>query len=223
MDSRSRRTLRALAAGAAALLLVAGCGSDGSSADGASATTATTTPSSLAGYVREPSLQVGDVALPDVSAGGAPMAMRPPEGELLLVYFGYTSCPDICPTTMSDIRVALESLPPELAERVSVAMVTVDPERDTDEVLSGYLEHFFDRAHPLRTDDPAELAAAAQAFTVQWEIEEHEPGEAYAVGHTSVTFVVDETGTVVVEWPFGVRSKDMASDLTLLLSERERS
>ncbi|HLT15561.1 MAG TPA: SCO family protein [Acidimicrobiales bacterium] len=220
MEPRSRPLARALAGVVALLLAAAACGGDDAPADAGSAST-TAAPATLHGYQREPSLEVGHVALPDVSAGGAPMAMRPPAGELLLVYFGYTSCPDICPTTMADIRVALESMPPELAERVAVAMVTVDPERDTDEVLTGYLEHFFDRAHPLRTDDPDELAAAAQAFTVQWEIEEHEPGEAYAVGHTSVTFVVDDTGTVVVEWPFGVRSREMAADLTLLLSEQE--
>jgi protein SCO1 len=71
--------------------------------------------------------------------------MRADDGEVLLVYFGYTSCPDICPTTMADIRLALEACHRDLAERVSVAMVTVDPERDTTEVLTGYLGYFFDR------------------------------------------------------------------------------
>lgn len=202
-------------------LTVAACGSDGTDS---SATTVAGDDAALSGITRAEPLEVGDVTVPDVTVGGAggdfTMKAAAPD-ELVIAYFGYTSCPDICPTTMADIRVALESMPPELAERVAVAMVTVDPERDTDEVLTGYLEHFFDRAHPLRTDDPDELAAAAQAFTVQWEIEEHEPGEAYAVGHTSVTFVVDDTGTVVVEWPFGVRSREMAADLTLLLSEQE--
>lgn len=177
---------------------------------------------SLAGAVRTPPLDVGAVSLPDASAGGAPMQLQAPAGELLLVYFGYTNCPDVCPTTMSDIRVALDDLSEgdaeDLAERVTVAMVTVDPERDTDEVLTGYLGHFFEDGHALRTDDPAALQAAADAFGVQWEIEEHEPGATYAVGHTAITYVVDDTGTVVVEWPFGFETESMSSDLTTLLT-----
>lgn len=145
--------------------------------------------------------------------------MVAPADELYLVYFGYTSCPDVCPTTMSDLRVALEDLPDGLADRVTVAMATVDPERDTDEVLTGYLDHFFTDSLALRTDDPAALAAAAGVFGVQWEVEDHEPGAAYSVGHTAVTYVVDDTGTVVVEWPFGLDHDAMTSDLTTLLRE----
>lgn len=194
---------------AALLLWLAACGDAGETA----------TEPTLGGAVRIPALEVGATTLPDVSSGGAPMAMRAPDGELLLVYFGYTSCPDVCPTTMSDLRIAIEALPPAQAERVAVAMVTVDPERDTDEMLARYLSSFFDRSHALRTDDPEALAAAAEAFTVQWQIEEHEPGEPYAVAHTATTFVVDDSGTVAVEWPFGFESEDMTADLTTLLEQ----
>ncbi len=157
--------------------------------------------------------------LPDASAGGRPLAMRAPSDELYVVYFGYTSCPDICPTTLSDIRVALDDLPPALAERVAVAMVTIDPERDTDERLSAYLGHFFEDGHALRTTDARALEAATSAFGVQWDVEEHDPGESYEVAHTALTYVVDDTGTVVVEWPFGLEAEAMSSDLTILLQE----
>ncbi len=200
---------RALAALSVLLLAGAACGDAGEAA----------TEPTLGGAVRVPNLEVGDTVLPDVSNGGAPMPMRAPDGELLLVYFGYTSCPDVCPTTMSDLRVAIEALPSEQAERVAVAMATVDPERDTDEMLARYLDSFFDRSHPLRTDDPEALAAVADAFTVQWQIEEHEPGEPYAVAHTATTFVVDDTGTVAVEWPFGFEPAAMTADLTTLLEQ----
>jgi protein SCO1/2 len=176
-------------------------------------------PSELAGIVRAPLLSVGDVTLPDASAGGEPMAMRAPAGELLIVYFGYTSCPDICPTTMSDLSVAINDLPPALRDRVTVAMTTVDPERDNTDVLSGYLAHFFDRAIPLRTDDPAALAAAAEAFGVQFEVAAHDTGQTYAVAHSAITYVVDDTGTVAVEWPFGFDTEDMTADLTHLLTK----
>lgn len=196
----------------AGLALVAGlatgaCGDDG--------------PDELSGAVRSPALEVGEVSLPAVGDGGReePLAMTAPPGELYLVYFGYTSCPDVCPTTMSDISVALDALPDDLAERVTVAMATVDPERDTGEVVAGYLDHFFDRSLALRTTDPDALARAADAFGVQWEVEEHAPGEAYDVAHSAVTYVVDDTGTVVVEWPFGFDSEAMTSDLRILLEE----
>ncbi len=172
----------------------------------------------LGGAVRTPPLDVSDVELPAVGHDG-PLALTPPPGELYLLYFGYTSCPDVCPTTMSDISVALADLPDDQAERVTVAMATLDPERDTDEVLTGYLDHFFERSLALRTTDPAALDAAAGAFGVQWEVEDHAPGEPYALAHTAVTYVIDDAGTVAVEWPFGFESESMTSDLEILLEE----
>jgi protein SCO1/2 len=145
--------------------------------------------------------------------------MRAPAGQLYLVYFGYTSCPDVCPTTLSDIRVALDDLPPDLAHRVTVAMATVDPERDTGPVLTQYLGHFFDRSIALREPDPTCFTAAADAFGVQWQVGAHRAGEPYDVSHTAITYVVDDTGTVAVEWPFGFDSRDMTADLTTLLEE----
>lgn len=214
----ARRLLPVLLATLFAVLL-ASCG-DGDEPGGG----LTAPAPSLAGVVREPPLQVADVSLPDVSPpdGGAAMPMRAAPGELLLVYFGYTSCPDVCPTTMSDIRVAIEDLDAELAQRVQVAMVTVDPERDTPEVLSGYLGHFFTRSAALRTEDPDELAAAARAFGVQFEVADHQPGATtYDVAHSAFTYVVDDTGSVVVEWPFGFENRHMTADLTTLLTSQE--
>jgi protein SCO1 len=195
----------------AALLLASSCVDDGPGALDASA---------LAGAVRAPALEVVAISLPDVGNGGEPVPMQAPPGELLLVYFGYTSCPDVCPTTMSDLKVALDGLPDALASRVTVAMTTVDPERDTDEVLTGYLGFFFDdNSMALRAANPDTLAEAAEAFGVTWEIEAHSPGDAYMVAHTAVTYVVDDTGTVVVEWPFGFTPADMTNDLQILLTK----
>lgn len=200
-------------------LLAVACGSDERDAPDAGSAAAAT----LTGVVREPPLDVGDVSLPDASRDGAPMPMRADAGEVLLVYFGYTSCPDVCPMTMSDIDVALDDLEPDLADRVTVAMVTVDPERDRGDLLDRYLDHFFDRSAALRTEDPDELAAAARAFGVQYEVEDHAPGDAvYDVAHSAITYVVDDTGTVVVEWPFGFESQHMTADLTTLLTPQER-
>jgi protein SCO1/2 len=160
------------------------------------------------------------MSLPD-AGNAASVTMRAPLHELYLVYFGYTSCPDVCPTTMSDIRVALDGLPKEKASQVTVAMVTVDPERDTPEILTGYLAHFFDHSISLRTTDAAQLATVAGAFGVKFEVGSHSPGAAYNVAHTAVTYVVDDTGTVVDEWPFGLATDDMRSDLLTLLNREQ--
>ena len=211
------RLLVALLAALALATSLAACGADTAPPAGGAAPSGE---GKLAGAVREPALEVAAIALPNVADGGKPMSMKAASGELLLVYFGYTSCPDVCPTTLSDTSVALNDLPDDLAKRIKVAMVTVDPERDSAEILTGYLAHFFDRTAALRTDDPAELLRATEAFGVQFEVEQHDPETTapYAVSHSAITYVVDDTGRVVVEWPFGFESTDMTADLTKLLS-----
>lgn len=175
-------------------------------------------PPGLAGVVREPALEVASVSLPSIAGEDTEMMAQP--GELLVVYFGYTFCPDICPATMSDISVAFGDLDAAQRERVSVAFVTVDPERDTADQLEEYLGYFFDDGLALRTEDPAVLGEAAAAFGVEFEVADHEPGaRRYDVAHTAVTYVVDDEGTVGVEWPFGFAPDDMAADLDHLLNE----
>jgi protein SCO1/2 len=162
---------------------------------------------------------VGSVTLPDASNGGAALPMRAEPDGLLIVYFGYTSCPDVCPTTMSEVGQAIRALPTDLTARIDVAMVTLDPDRDTADRLTDYLGHFFARSHAVRTTDADQLDAAAAAFQVRFSVEEHQPGSDYKVSHTAVTYGVDETGTVRVEWPFGMRSDAITSDLLILLAE----
>lgn len=166
----------------------------------------------------EPAKPLADFELP--AADGGTFRLSDHRGELVLVYFGYTFCPDICPTTMGDIRAAIADLPDDLAERVSVVFVTVDPVRDTPEALERYLGNFFDEAVTARTEDLDDLQAAADAFGVRFEIPEPDPTTPnYAVAHTAVTYVVDDTGTVVVEWPFGFERKPMTADLQALLTK----
>lgn len=171
----------------------------------------------LAGVVRDPALQVGSVTLP--TTDGEPSTFRAQPGGLLVVYFGYTFCPDICPTTMSDLSIAIHDLADGDAQRVDVAFATVDPERDTPEVLDRYLGYFFDDGIALRTEQPDELVAATDAFGVLFEVADHEPGDYYEVAHTAVTYVVNDTGTVLVEWPFGFDTELMTADLETLLAK----
>ena len=113
-------------------------------------------PIELTGFVRTPQPDLSGTSLPDASADGAEFVMRAPEGEILVVYFGYTACPDVCPTTLADLRSALRKIGPD-ADVVTVAMATIDPERDSDDIISGYVQSFVPEAHGLRTADPAEF------------------------------------------------------------------
>jgi len=172
----------------------------------------------LKGFTRDPVPEVGGVSLPDVGAGGEERPLRAAPGDLLVVYFGFTSCPDICPTTLGDVRAALKRLPAAQRERVEVAMVTVDPERDTATVMRGYVGHFFTKWRAYRTTDSAALAAAEKAFGASHSITPTKDGE-YDVVHSAYTYVVDDQGRVVVEWPFGMPRRDITADLSTLLEE----
>ena len=191
----------------------AACGSD----DAPTATDATTAPTELQGIVRSSPLQVADISLPDATSG-EPVAMVAAPGELTIVYFGYTSCPDVCPTTFSDLQRAFEQLDPEQVARIDVRFVTVDPERDTGEIMLSYLDHFVERGVALRTLDPAELQTTQDAFLASSTITPLDDGT-YDVSHSASTYVVDEAGEVVVEWAFGTPSDAIANDLRLLLAQ----
>lgn len=190
----------------AALLLVAitlvSCGSDVADAP--------------TGMVRDPAPDVGAVALPDESVAGAPFSMRAETDGLLVVYFGYTSCPDICPTTLADLRYAVAELGDD-GDLVDVAMVTVDPGRDDGERLTAYIQTFFPGGHALRTDDDETLQAAADAFGAVYEVVESDDG--IDVGHSAFLYAIDSAGLIRLQWAFGVAAKDLQHDLKFLLEK----
>jgi protein SCO1/2 len=190
----------------AVLAVTSACGDDDDAASG-----------TLAGYVREPTPVVSQLSLPDVTNGGEPLTFRAPEGELLLVYFGYTSCPDVCPTTLSDVRTALAELDEEDAATIDLAMATVDPDRDVDEVIGGYVQSFVPDAHGLRTTDDTELRAAADAFGVEYSVDTNDEGEVEVI-HSGSLYVVDDQGQLVLTWPFGTPVDDLVNDLRLLMA-----
>ncbi|MCL1587987.1 MAG: SCO family protein [Actinomycetia bacterium] len=158
---------------------------------------------------------VADISLPDAANGGEPMSFVGPDGGVLVVYFGYTFCPDVCPTTLSDLRAALGDLGDD-ADRVKVAMATIDPVRDTDDVITGYLRSFIEDGHPLRTTDDAELQAAAGGFGVEYSVIEGVDGNV-EVAHSAFLFAVDESGVIRAVWPFGVEPQTITTELRELL------
>jgi protein SCO1/2 len=172
-------------------------------------------PEQLSGFVRDPLPDVSAASLPDAGNGGADFAMRAPADELLILYFGYTSCPDVCPTTLADLRSALRELG-DGAEKVTVAMATIDPERDTAEVITGYVQSFIPGAHGLRTDIPEDLREAADIFGADYGVSIDDEG-IYEVFHTAHLYAIDDQGLLQVTWPFGTEPENLAADIGILL------
>jgi protein SCO1/2 len=197
-----------------ALLLIAACGSDSSTS-----ATGSTGAGGLVGIQRDQPLDVSQVTLPEVRVGSPdrPFTMAAEPGELLFVYFGYTHCPDLCPTTLADLRNALAQIGPEQSARVELAFVTVDPDRDTPEILGPFLASFVTGAHALRTEDTAALAAAEDAFLASSTVSTDVDGTV-EVSHTAISYLVDSQGRVVDEIPFGTTADGMANDIGLLLT-----
>ena len=175
----------------------------------------------LTGHVPRDLAPVGAVSVPEVFAGRPeqPFVLHAEAGKLLIVYFGYASCPDVCPTTMADLRSALTRLGDD-AHRIELAFVTVDAARDTAAVLAPYVASFVPGAHALRPPDQPTLAAAERAFGARSSIEHDLQGRT-EVSHTPLCYVVDAGGRVVLEWDFGTAAPKMAEDLRILLRAGE--
>jgi protein SCO1/2 len=136
-------------------------------------------------------------------------------GKAVVLFFGFTQCPDVCPTTLADMAQVMRVLGP-LAERVQVLFVTVDPERDTQEVLAKYVPAFDARFLGLR-GDLDETRAAAMEFKVYFEKRPGKtPGE-YSIDHSAQTYVFDPEGRLRLFVRHARIAQDLAADLRTLL------
>lgn len=201
---RLRRLVSGLAVACGLAVVITACGSD--------------EPAPFAGFERTPTPVVDEFELPAIEADGAeqPFAFRADDGELLLVYFGYTSCPDVCPTTLSDVRRASDRIG-EDADRLDLAMITIDPQVDTPEVLTGYVRSFVAGATAVRTTDDGQLRPVADAFGADYGTLTQDGEE--QVFHTGSLYAVDDAGRLILTWPFGVTIDDLERDLSRLLEE----
>lgn len=169
------------------------------------------------GYSRTPEPELGDVAFVDYASdpAGAPFRAVGADGGYLLFYFGYLSCPDVCPLTLGELREATGLLPAELTDRVSVAMVTIDPARDEGVEIADYMTNFFEPGayHALRGADRAELREAGDRVSASWHREGQTPSGSYFMAHSAAVYVVDDQGSVIWEFPFGTEPADIAAAL----------
>lgn len=193
--SLSRRLVPLIAA-ASIMALAAGC-----------------RPASFHGTAYEPPEQAPSVVLRRASGGQFSLADQ--RGSVVLLFFGYTHCPDICPTTLSDWKRVKSALGRD-SSRVRFVFISVDPGRDDPATLVRYISRF-DPDFIAATGDSATLAKIEHAFHVTSAREETGSANGYGVTHPSQTFVVDKRGDLRLLYSFGMPTEDVVSDIRQLL------
>ena len=151
-------------------------------------------------------------------ANGSDFRLSEARGEVVALFFGYTSCPDICPTTMGELNQALEKLG-DRSDQVQVLFVTVDPERDTPQRVQQYVNHFNTDFIGLSGSEP-ELAAVWNEYGVFREIVDGTSAAGYLVNHTARVTLIDQQGNLRVSFGFDTPVEDVVHDLDLLLKEQ---
>ncbi len=171
------------------------------------------------GVVIEPAPSVESIVIP--KSAGNPTSVVPSSGNVQLVYFGYTRCPDVCPTTLATLKRVYKELGDKRSNRIGLTMFTIDPDRDRPADLRQYLDFFNTKYVPAVVDDPKALRAIADAFGADYSVTKKANGDV-EVAHTGGLYAVDDTGHVAVQWPFDAdesASKVIAHDLKLVLAK----
>jgi protein SCO1 len=172
-------------------------------------------PHGLHGFAMQPPKPAADFTL--TAHTGARVSLHDFRGKLVLLYFGYTFCPGICPTTLASVAQVLRQLGGK-ANQVQLLMISVDPARDTPERLATYVQHF----HPSfvgLTGSTTDIAAVAPLFGIYYEKQESTDATSYWVDHSSTLMVIDQQGIMRFIIPFGTAVQDMAADVAFLLRQ----
>ena len=159
--------------------------------------------------------QGGDFTL--MSADG-PFRLQDQRGKVVLIYFGYTFCPDVCPTNLMLMAQALNELNAEELARVQGVFISVDPERDKVELLKKYAHHFHDTMQGV-TGSPTEIAAAAKRYGAAYRKIEGESEGGYMVDHSSNTFIVAPDGSLYATLPHAAPAQEILKITRELLAK----
>jgi protein SCO1/2 len=170
----------------------------------------------FSGQVFDPVHDAGDFQLTDEA--GKPFALSDLRGEWILLTYGYTTCPDVCPLTLGNLKQVKAQLGSQ-AEHVRIVFVSVDPERDTPDVMQRYVRHFGDDLKGL-TGSLASVALAARIFGVRYEKRASDSAVGYLVSHSAYVYLIDPRFRWRVTFPFGVRPDEIAGDLRYLMSQK---
>lgn len=133
-------------------------------------------------------------------------------GKLMLVFFGFTHCPDICPADLQVISSALDLIGEKAAE-VQPLFITIDPERDTQENLAAYMEHFHKNIHALY-GSKEQLEKAAKAYRIYYKrVEDKDSPGDYTMDHTAFMYLMDRSGKYLTHFPYGTAPEKIAETL----------
>ena len=150
-----------------------------------------------------------------IDANGKPRSLADYRGKLVVMFFGYTQCPDVCPTTMSDLKSVMQVMGPD-ADRVQVLFVTLDPERDKPALLAQYVPAFDPRFAGLYGDE-ATTARTAKEFKVFYQRVAGPTATSYTFDHTAGTYVFDTEGRIRLFLRQSQGAASIAHDLKQLL------
>jgi protein SCO1 len=156
-----------------------------------------------------------DFQLPDHN--GQLRSLKDFRGKVVVMFFGYTQCPDVCPTTMAELAEAKKLLGADGA-KVQGLFVTIDPERDTPAVLKNYMANFDPSFLALR-GTPEQLAAVAKDYKIYYKKVEGNTPTSYTMDHTAASYVYDTQGRLRLYTRYGSGAQALASDLELLLKQ----
>ena len=171
-------------------------------------------PQTFYGSLIESTKPTANFTLTDPS--GKEVSLTDFRDKIVLIYFGYTFCPDVCPATLQELKTATNELGAK-ADQVQVLMVTVDPERDTPEVLGTYLAHFNPTFIGL-SGTKEEIQTVTSAMGIFYESHKGSDASGYLVDHTASVQVIDQDGYLKLIYSFDTPGEDMAADLKQLLN-----
>lgn len=138
------------------------------------------------------------------------------KGKPTLIYFGFTYCPDVCPTSLLLMQTAIDQLGKDADKRINMLLITVDPERDTPAVLKDYVGNFGPTILGL-TGTPDQVAAVAKAFRVYYSKVEGKDGAPYLMDHSSIFYLLDRKGRFVRHFTHQSKAEDIAAAVKSLL------
>jgi protein SCO1 len=144
-------------------------------------------------------------------AGGKIVTDRDFRGKLMLVLFGYTNCPDVCPTELQTVAQALDKLGPD-ADKIAPIFISIDPERDKPDALSAYVKAFSPRITGL-SGTPEQVAAAAKAYRVYYQKANADRGPDYTMDHSVFIYLMDGNGKYLTHFTFESSPSDIAEVL----------
>lgn len=167
------------------------------------------------GSVLEPALPANDFEL--TNQDGQPFRLIDQRGKPVLMFFGYTNCPDVCPTTLYEYKQIASNLG-EVGDQVVFTFITVDPNRDTPEQLKTYVQGF-NPAFVGLTGAEGDLKPVWDAYGVYREVQDSDSALGYLVDHTARIYVLDTEGQLRLTFPFGMDVNAMTDDIRHLLDE----